>query len=148
MTHETTLAYLRQHQIEQRIRDLTQQSFIAEKILGGPARKPLTQAERDAVKAARDAALATLLEAIPQLDALTDPLARAVLDLHRREPNSGSWTCAGDEAEGFEAERPEWPCATVRVVAERFGIPMPAEGTWWIGARPADGSLDQAAPAT
>jgi hypothetical protein len=54
-----------------------------------------------------------------QLAAVTDPLARAVLDLHHEDQHG---RCAGDEFGGYDGEPPAWPCDTVIVVARHFGI--------------------------
>lgn len=73
---------------------------------------------------------AQLDEARQALAALTDPLARAVLDLHHEQGmyrESGyPWpTCDGCDMDGYEAEPPEWPCRTVQAVARHYGIALP-----------------------
>jgi hypothetical protein len=96
--------------------------------------------------AARTMAALTIPAAIHRLDNLDDPISRAVLDLHRREPwdryeNSKHWTCmeclAGED-------RDEWPCRTVITVASVHGIDLDDA---WLFPRPTDGSLDQPDPA-
>jgi hypothetical protein len=57
-----------------------------------------------------------------RLAEVTDPVARAVLDLHRE---NGRGQCEGDEFGGWDGERPDWPCDTVRAVAKAVGIEMP-----------------------
>jgi hypothetical protein len=57
-----------------------------------------------------------------QLAAITDPLARAILDLHHEDDLH---ECAGYDYQGWEAEGPDWPCQTVRLVAEKYGIDLP-----------------------
>lgn len=71
------------------------------------------QAGRDAVLAAARRSLA----------ALTDPLSRAVLDLHRE---NGRGDCEGDDMDGYDAEYPSWPCRTVEAVAAHHGIALEA----------------------
>lgn len=73
---------------------------------------------------------------IRALDALTDPVSRAVLDLHRRTPYAGSWECR--ECEGNEYPT-DWPCRTVEAVAAVHGIDLTDD---WLFRRPTDGSLD------
>lgn len=70
----------------------------------------------------RQAVLARIDAARPKLNALTDPTARAVLDLHSEDDDH---TCEGCDWDGFEAERPPWPCSTIRVVAEVHDIYIP-----------------------
>lgn len=53
------------------------------------------------------------------LAAVTDPVARIVLDLHTENPHG---ECVGDDMDGYEAESPEWPCRTVEAVAAHYGI--------------------------
>lgn len=71
-----------------------------------------------------------------RLDALTDPAARAVLDLHapvveREHPKiPNEPTCAGCDYQGWESEPPSWPCRTVRAVGALHDIHVP-EGVWW-----------------
>ena len=46
----------------------------------------------------------------------TSPLGAAVLNLHKPV---GPWPhCEGCDFEGYEAEYPEWPCATYTLVKE------------------------------
>lgn len=56
-----------------------------------------------------------------RLAALTNPLARAILDLHSEDERG---ECQGDDFDGYEAERPSWPCRTVEAVAEQNGIEL------------------------
>lgn len=58
-----------------------------------------------------------------RLDGVTDPLSRAVLDLHSEDERG---TCKGCDFDGYEAERPNWPCRTVEVVAAQYGIELEA----------------------
>lgn len=71
-------------------------------------------------EAARAEALAAARE---QLTAITDPVARAVLDLHAPDDFGD---CMGDDMEGYEAEAPTWPCRTVEAVAGHYGIRLKA----------------------
>jgi len=66
----------------------------------------------------------------PALDAITDPVARAVLDLHSSETIEAP-RCDGCDIEGYECERPEWPCRTVQAVAGHYGIDLPSAWDLW-----------------
>ena len=88
-----------------------------------------TDAERAAAERARAeyerraAARAQVLAAArEQLAAITDPLARTVLDLHEEHDDG---TCLGDDIDGYDAERPDWPCRTTVAIAEHYGIELP-----------------------
>lgn len=68
---------------------------------------------------------------LAELAAITEPLARKVLDLH---------ACASDEAVcdacSLDSDDPydePWPCLTARLVADHFGVAIP-EG--YFGSRP------------
>lgn len=91
----------------------------------------------------RLAAAAPVRAGIRGLDLIRDPLARAVLALHRRTPEKSWgqwWLCSGCDVDGPEAMQPTWPCRTVRLVAEHHGIvSLDAAGLF---DRPQDGSLD------
>ena len=67
-------------------------------------------------------------EALPvfvaALAAVTDPVARAVLDLHKAD---GRGDCEGCEYGGYECEPPEWPCGTTTTIANLLGIPVPPD---------------------
>lgn len=80
--------------------------------------------DREAAESRRRAdERAELLDAARrELAALTDPLARAVLDLHAENERG---ECEGYDFEGYEAEQPEWPCRTTHVVADYLGIELP-----------------------
>lgn len=88
---------------------------------------PEEQARIDVSRADMDRRRAAATEAWPgfvaALDAVTDPVARAVLDLHKLDDGY----CRGDEFGGYESEPPTWPCSTVDAVAEAVGIPVPAD---------------------
>ena len=101
----------------------------------------LAQREANAARyrAHKEEAASKLRVALPLLDAIADPVARLVLDLHQRENLGGRWICGGCDSEGFESEQPAWPCTTTEVVANLFGIDVP-DGLYI--QRPADGSLD------
>lgn len=66
----------------------------------------------------------------PALDSLTDPLARRILALHHAKDVEAP-KCDGCDMDGYECERPEWPCRTVRAVAEVYGIDLPAGSYLW-----------------
>lgn len=53
------------------------------------------------------------------LAAVTDPLARAVLDLHKADGRF----CAAEQDEYGDGT--DWPCRTVETVATTLGIPFP-----------------------
>lgn len=72
-------------------------------------------------KRERKAQMESIAAARQKLDALTDPTARAVLDLHHDDDG----VCRGCDWDGFETEPPQWPCSTVRAVAEVHGINVP-----------------------
>lgn len=60
-----------------------------------------------------------------------EPEVQAVLALHAPvEPSSGWVECRGCDMAGYEAEPPEWPCSTVRAVADLHGIDLPDEPLW------------------
>lgn len=84
------------------------------------------QAKRDGWAAEYERRKQAATEAWPgfvaALDAATDPVARAVLDLHKRE-GSG---CGGENGDGY-GEPEDWPCLTVLAVAEALGIPVPPD---------------------
>lgn len=68
------------------------------------------------------------------LDALEDPMTRRMLDLHS-SPTVENPECAGCDYGGYDGAAPEWPCSTVRAIADHHGIRLPDRG---IGTRPAD----------
>lgn len=90
------------------------------------------------VELEREAAISRLREAErkevmrvarERLAAITDPVARVVLDLHGERfhgRDHHSWsTCDGDDVDGYEGEAPEWPCRTVETIARHYGIELP-----------------------
>lgn len=91
-----------------------------------PTAEERAEMERSAAEARRRAAVReeVLAAARERLAAITDPLARAVLDLHAAEHDG---TCQGCDIDGYEAERPDWPCRTVEVIAKHYGIPLEAK---------------------
>ena len=104
------------------------------------------EALRAKYESERDKASVLLRTALPLLDAIEDPIARLVLDLHQRAiyPSTfanpyGYWLCFGCEIDGYEAEHPRWPCQTTEAIAKHYGIDLPE--SWYI-ERPEDGSLD------
>lgn len=100
--------------------------MISREQLGGdvtPFSRPTPEqrAQWAAERAERERRLAEYAAAT---DDIADPLARVVLDLHRREGDTRP-VCIGCDADGFETEYPEWPCRTVRLVGQRFGLEDP-----------------------
>lgn len=59
---------------------------------------------------------------VAALNAVTDPVARAVLDLHKANSQG---ECNGCECDGYEFDYPAWPCATTKTVATALGIAVP-----------------------
>ena len=55
---------------------------------------------------------------------------RAVVELHAPKPlfdGAAGWTgdflvCHGCDIDGQGAERPEWPCSTIRAIASALGV--------------------------
>jgi hypothetical protein len=88
---------------------------------------PAEKAQRDAWAAEYAQRKQAATEALPvfvaALDAVTDPVARVVLDLHKDDRGS----CAGDDYSGYEGEPPGWPCRTVEAVAAALGITVPPD---------------------
>lgn len=74
--------------------------------------------EQRATRAEFLAAIAQLREA--------GGLATAILGLHAPD-TEGQWAspCPGCDYSGYEGEPPEWPCRTVRLVAEHHGVDLP-----------------------
>jgi hypothetical protein len=60
---------------------------------------------------------------VAALDAVTDPVGRAVLDLHANRDGD----CGGCAFNGYEAEPDAWPCPTTTLVAEKLGIRVPPD---------------------
>lgn len=84
------------------------------------------RAQRDAWRADYERRKQAATEAWPvfvaALEAVTDPVARAVLDLHKRDGGG----CRGENGDGY-GEPEEWPCLTVLAVAKALGIPVPPD---------------------
>lgn len=91
----------------------------------------------------RQSDIPALIEsAIRRLDAIDDPLARKVLDLHGRKtlyPRDAVWMCEGCDPGEHAQGPPDWPCQTVALIGEHFGIDLTFAVLY---ARPVDGSLD------
>lgn len=88
---------------------------------------PEEQAELDRWRAESDRRRAAATEAWPgfvaALAAITDPVARDVLDLHARDDGE----CDGCDFSGYEGDRPAWPCRTIETVARTLGIRVPED---------------------
>lgn len=91
---------------------------------------PPTDEEREASRERKREAWRLYDAARPALDAITDPLARAILDLHHADEVEFP-KCAGCDFGGYEAEEPEWPCRTVQAVAAQHGVELPDAGYLW-----------------
>jgi len=79
--------------------------------------------------------------ALEQLDGVTDPGLRAVLDLHRRERDRvGPGRREGYDCHGCDSccQSAGWPCSTVETVAGHLGIVLPEFPLY----RAEDGSTD------
>jgi len=98
-----------------------------------PTPEERTAAERRAaeyarVGAAHDERMAAFRQA---LAAVTDPVARVVLDLHSEAcsrdclEECGIHFCGGCDFAGYDAESPDWPCRTVEAVAGVLGLTVP-----------------------
>lgn len=65
-----------------------------------------------------------------KIDTISNPIARMVLDLHARdEARYGTrdlGCCEGCDVDGYEGEQPSWPCRTVVLIGNHFGIEEPA----------------------
>jgi hypothetical protein len=73
-------------------------------------------------EARREAERPRLTGAFRTLDAVDDPLARKILDLHGREVSYGSARCkecVDDDGDGYD-----WPCNTVIAVAEHYELDL------------------------
>lgn len=61
---------------------------------------------------------------VAQVAAITDPMARLVLDLH----GLGEYgKCRGCEFDGYDAEPPYWPCTTTTAIAAVAGVTVPPD---------------------
>jgi len=79
--------------------------------------------DREAFDQKKKAAQPRLHAALARLDAITDPLARDILDLHARDEADAMFPeCLGCDYGGYEGEPPVWPCRTVELIAARHGI--------------------------
>lgn len=71
------------------------------------------------------------------LTAITEPLVRAILDHHSpliSEGLSRTVYCEGCDM-GCSCEAASWPCSTVALIADRYGIDMPDSwSTNWAAA--------------
>ena len=65
------------------------------------------------------------IESQRRLNAITDPLARKIIELHR-ECGSGNGECdSGDEFDPGDRQ-PYWGCDTVALVASHFNVEFPS----------------------
>lgn len=79
--------------------------------------------------AATEQPLAGLQYTTGFLKAKVDAL-RAVVELHAPKPlfdGASGWTgdflvCHGCDIDGAGAERPEWPCSTIKAIASALGV--------------------------
>lgn len=89
---------------------------------------PAERAEREAWhvewQQRKQAATEAAAVFIAALAAVTDPVARAVLDLHKPADRGH---CHGCDADGYEWDYPEWPCRTTTTIAATLGIDVPED---------------------
>jgi hypothetical protein len=87
---------------------------------------PAERAEREArlaeFRVLKAAAQPRLHASLAALASIADEPDRAILDLHALSEQYG--ICQGCDFGGAEAEEPDWPCRTVRLIAERHGIDL------------------------
>lgn len=107
-----------------RIAEATRQTSVAGRVLGLNGVAPLTTEQREAIAARAHQDRVTTAAAQGSLAALEEPVARAVLELHK--PNEYG-ECEGCDYAGFDGEPPAYPCSTVELIAELHNIPMPNE---------------------
>lgn len=66
-------------------------------------------------------------ESMRRLNGIDDPLARKIVALHR-DCGPGTGECGRDD-DDQECVGLDWPCETLRVVADHFGIAHPSESS-------------------
>lgn len=67
-------------------------------------------------------------EVLAALAAVTDPILRAVIDHHARDPEDPY--CQGCD-QGCRCDAPEWPCSTIVLICEGLGVDMTdMDGRW------------------
>lgn len=88
-----------------------------------PEERAIMDANRAAYNLRKQAATEALPWFISTLNEVTNPVARAVLDLHKRDDGQ----CVGCDWSGYEGEPPGWPCRTVEAVAGVLDIVVPAD---------------------
>jgi hypothetical protein len=114
---------------EQKLITMAQAPVLA-KLLAGEEVNPYSEEElaaREARRLQREEAAARRNRARELFRAalaeITDPTARAVLDLHSELPGMAGWSdCEGCDFAGYDGDAPDWPCRTVRLIADRFHI--------------------------
>jgi hypothetical protein len=63
-----------------------------------------------------------------QSKAKFDPTALAILELHKPQPPTITFdgdderVCKSDGADGWDWDYPPWPCRTIEVIAEQYGV--------------------------
>lgn len=82
------------------------------------------QALSDGYHLRKRAAAEALPGFLAALEAVSDPVARAVLNLHKAGDRG---ECVGCDADGYEWEQPAWPCRTTTTVAGTLGITVPED---------------------
>lgn len=89
---------------------------------------PEEKAEREAAaerfRQSQVAKRSEFREAITELW-LVGGVTAAVLDLHKPDLEADYPDCPGCDVSGYEGEQPDWPCRTVRLLAEVNGITLP-----------------------
>lgn len=89
-----------------------------------PEERAIMDANLAAYNLRKQAATEALPWFISALHEVTNPVARAVLDLHKAD---GRGQCEGCDWGGYEGEPPGWPCRTIEAVAGVLDIVMPAD---------------------
>ena len=89
-----------------------------------PAEAEQRRRTRESLEQRRSDAMPRIRAALAQLDAITDPTARAVLELHTRDRDSAHAHCDGCDYSGYEGDSPDWPCRTVDLIAQLNNIDL------------------------
>jgi hypothetical protein len=65
-----------------------------------------------------------LTAAVAEVPIFADLVAlhRPCAEFVRSDGTASSWECDGDDFGGWEADRPEWPCRTVEIIARHVGV--------------------------
>jgi hypothetical protein len=89
-----------------------------ENYVGGAT--PEDRARRAVARAAQERAMRGFRDALAKI---ADPVARAVLDLHAT--SHAREECDGCDLGTYAQDLPDWPCRTVLLIADRYGLDVP-----------------------